>query len=341
MTFAYPWLLLLLLPFLLLAWWVWRRPLPGLRISCLAPFAAANPRRAVASRLPLLFYILAIAILIFALARPRYGNERVVLRAEGIDIMLALDLSGSMEAIDVPASITTEAQLRDAIAAGKTKKRIDVAKDEVRRFIERRPNDRIGLIGFAQLPYGLCPPTLDHQWLIANLDQLQPGVIGDKTGIAGPIATAVKRLKDSHSKRRVVVLFTDGANNVNAAITPRQAAKLGRDYDIVIYTVGIGSSRSFVFQRSIMGERFIPIEADYDEELLKDIAKSCDGRYYHADDAVGMSKAMDEINKLEKTSVETPKYIEYSEFAPQLIMLALALLLLGFVAENTLLMRLP
>jgi len=341
MTFAYPWLLLLLAVLLPLGWWVWRRPLPTLRIPCLKPFAAANPRRRNVSRLPLVLYLLATAVLIVALARPRFGNEKVILRAEGIDIMLALDLSGSMQALDAGSQITTEQELRDAIAAGKVKKRIEMAKDEVKRFIERRPNDRIGLIGFAQLPYSLCPPTLDHEWLISEFDQLQPGTIGDKTGIAGPLASAVKRLKDSHAKRKVIVLFTDGANNVEAVITPRQAAKLAHDNDIIIYTVGVGSDRSFILQRTVMGERFVPIEADFDEDLLKDIAKSSDGRYYHAADPDGMAKVMDEINKLEKTSVETPKYIEYTEFAPRLIVLALVLLLIGFVAEHTVLLRLP
>jgi len=341
MTFAYPWLLLLLAPYLLLCWWVWRRPLPSLRLPSLKPFMAVNSKRTLASRLPLLLSLLAVAVLIVALARPRYGNERVVMRSEGIDIMLALDLSGSMEAIDVPQSITTEQQLRDEIASGKIKKRIDMAKDEVKRFIERRPNDRIGLIGFAQLPYSMCPPTLDHQWLIGNLEQLQPGIIGDKTGIAGPISSAVKRLKNSHAKRRVMVLFTDGANNVDAAITPRQAARLAHDNDIVIYTVGVGSNRSFVFQRTMMGERFVPIEADFDEALLKDIAKTSDGRYYYALDAAGLAKVMDEINRLEKTSVEMPKYIEYTEFAPRLIVLGLVLLLLGFLAECTVCRRVP
>lgn len=341
MSFAYPWLLLLLLPFALLVIRIWRRPLPSIRIPSLRPFVSGNARRPLASRLPLILYSLAIAIVILALARPRYGSEKVLIRAEGIDIMLALDLSGSMQSIDVPGKISTENELRQAITSGAVKNRLEIAKDEVRNFIEKRPNDRIGLIGFAQLPYSLCPPTLDHAWLIANLDQLKPGIIGDKTGIAGPIASAVKRLKDSNAKRRVLVLFTDGANNVNSAITPLQAAKLAHDYDIVIYTVGIGSDRAFVLQRTFMGEQFVPIEGEFDEDLLKEIAKTSEGRYYKAADAEGLAKVMNEINKLEKTTVEQPRYMEYSEYAPRLIALALTLLLLGFLAEHTVFLRLP
>ena len=341
MSFAYPWLLLLLVPFALLAIRVWRRPLPSIRIPSLRPFASANAGRTMASRLPLLVSTLAVAILIVALARPRYGNEKVLIRTEGIDIMLALDLSGSMQSLDVPEKINTENELRQAIGTGKIKNRLEIAKDEVKRFIEKRPNDRIGLIGFAQLPYSLCPPTLDHAWLIANLDQLRPGIIGDKTGIAGPIAGAVKRLKDSNAKRRVLVLFTDGSNNVNATITPLQAAKLAHDYDIVIYTVGIGSNRAFVLHRSFMGEQFMPIEGEFDDGLLKEIAKTSEGRYYKAADAEGMAKVMNAIDKLEKTTVEQPRYIEYSEYGPRLIVLAGIMLLLAFAAEHTVLLRLP
>jgi Ca-activated chloride channel family protein len=282
-----------------------------------------------------------VALLILALSRPQEGLEQVRQRAEGIDIMLAIDLSGSMEAVDVPANIRSGKDFRDGILSGKYNNRLEVAKKEIKRFIKSRPNDRIGLIGFAPLPYNACPPTLDHGWLISHLDRLKPGIIGDATGIAGPIASAVHRLKDADSKRRVLVLFTDGSNNVNAKISPRQAAKLANQFGVVIYTVGIGSSQAYVLQKTMFGEQFVPIPGQFDEPLLKDIAKLSEGKYYRAADSEGMAKVMDEINKMEKTTKEQPRIIDYRELAPYFITAAIVLVLLAFALENTILLRIP
>ncbi|MFA7231044.1 MAG: VWA domain-containing protein [Victivallaceae bacterium] len=343
MIFAYPWLLLLFLLLGLLVWYIWnKKPMPAIVASTAKPFKAANGMRYHrVSRLPLLLYTLAAGLLVLALARPREGIEKVVVRAKGIDIILAIDLSGSMQAIDVPEKITTASQLKKAIDSGAVKNRLEVAKQEIAKFIEKRPNDRIGLIGFAPMAYNICPPTLDHAWLLANLSRLEPGVIGDRTGIASPIASGVHRLEKSDSKRRVLVLFTDGSNNVDARITPRQAAKLAKTCNVVVYTVGIGSGNAFVLQNSFDGPQFVPIRGEFDEPLLQDIASVSDGKYYRAYDAEGLEKVMGEINKLEKTSIEQPKFIDYKEFAPVLAALALALFLLGFLAENTFHLSVP
>jgi Ca-activated chloride channel family protein len=170
---------------------------------------------------------------------------------------------------------------------------------------------------------------------------LKPGIIGDATGIAGPIASAVHRLKDADSKRRVLVLFTDGSNNVNAKISPRQAAKLANQFGVVIYTVGIGSSQAYVLQKTMFGEQFVPIPGQFDEPLLKDIAKLSEGKYYRAADSEGMAKVMDEINKMEKTTKEQPRIIDYRELAPYFITAAIVLVLLAFALENTILLRIP
>jgi len=342
MNFEYPLFLLLYIPFAALLFYIVKRPLPSLRIPSVKPFqAACKTGKFTRSSIPFLLYAIAITALILALARPRKGLEEIKQRAEGIDIMLAIDLSGSMASIDVPQNIDTEGSLRSALKSGNLKNRLETAKQEIKRFIERRPNDRIGLVGFAPLPYNICPPTLDHAWLIANMERLEPGVIGDQTGIAGPVATAVQRLKDSESKRRVLVLFTDGSNNVNAKITPRQAAKLASTFDVIIYTVGIGSPRAFVLQNTFAGEQFIPIEQQFDEKLLQDMASASSGKYYKAADAEGLEKVMSEIDKLEKTTAEQPRMIDYREFAPPLISFSLALLLLAFVLEHSIFIRLP
>jgi Ca-activated chloride channel family protein len=345
MTFAYPWLLFLYIPLALIIWYLWsKKKLPSLKVSSTKPFIEAKgkgKKNRKAARLPLILYIIASILLALALARPRVGSEKIVFRAKGIDIILAIDLSGSMRALDIPRDIKTEKQLRAALKDGEIKTRLNVAKEEIKKFIMKRPNDRIGLIGFAQLPYNLCPPTLDHGWLLDNLKRLEPGIIGQATGIAGPVASGVQRLDKSDSKRRVLVLFTDGANTVNARITPRQAAKLGKACDVVIYTVGIGSNNALIEDNSMFGTSYMPAGGTFDEPLLKDIAKISDGRYYHAYDAKGLADAMAEINKLEKTTVEQPKYIDYKEFAPTLAGIVLVLLLLGFFLENTIFLSIP
>ena len=182
MTFAYPWLLFLYVPLALIIWYLWfKKAMPSLKVSSAKPFIEARERSSKrSSQMPLLFYITASIILVFALARPRVGSEKIIFRAKGIDIILAIDLSGSMRSMDIPRNITTEAQLREGLENGTIKNRLEVAKEEIRKFVEKRPNDRIGLIGFAQLPYNICPPTLDHGWLLDNLKRLKPGIIGQK-----------------------------------------------------------------------------------------------------------------------------------------------------------------
>lgn len=343
MTFAYPWLLFLYVPLALIIWYLWcKKAMPALKVSSTSPFVEAKKNSSKrSSRMPLLFYITASIILVFALARPRVGSEKIIFRAKGIDIILAIDLSGSMRSMDIPRDITKEEQLREALNNHSLKTRLEVAKEEIKKFIEKRPNDRIGLIGFAQMPYNICPPTLDHGWLLDNLKRLKPGIIGENTGIAGPIASGVKRLDKSDSKRRVLVLFTDGANTVNARITPRQAAKLGQSCDVVIYTVGIGSNNALIEDNSMFGRSYAPVAGTFDEPLLKDIAKISDGKYYHAYDAKGLAEAMADINKIEKTTVEQPKHIDYKEFAPTLAVFVLILLILGFFLENSIFLSIP
>jgi len=344
--FALPWMLLLYIPFLVALVLALKSKKPALRIPWLKPFKEANPGGHLApiTSLPFMAHVVGIGLLIFALARPQEGIELLKQKAEGIDIMLAIDLSGSMEAIDIETDgkYQTMKDVRDALADGSLKKRIEIAKEEIRKFIERRPNDRIGLIAFAPLPYVACPPTLDHAWLYKHLENLEAGIIGDATGIAGPIASAVHRLKDSNAKRKVVVLFTDGSNNVDARITPRQGAKLAKHFGVVIYTVGIGSPSAYVIRRDpFRGQVLYPLCTQFDEKLLRDIASITDGKYYVAADSKGLEKAMREIDRMEKTTREQPVYVDYSELGPEFILAGLALILLAFFLENTFALKVP
>ena len=343
--FAHPYMFFLLVPLALVLLRAWFKPVPALRVPSLRPFKAASKgklsRINLRKLVPFLLYSIGGVMLIVALAGPREGMEEIRRRADGIDIMVALDLSGSMRAIDVPPGIRTERELEVAMASGKVKDRLGTAKEEIAKFIEARPNDRIGLIAFAPLPYVVCPPTLDHAWLIANLDRLESGSIGDATGIAGPVASAVQRLKDSDSKRSIIVLFTDGANNVNAKITPRQAAKLANTFDITLYTVGIGSRNSVMKLDSMFGSSFQRVEGSFDEKLLQEMADTTGGVYYKAADGESMAKAMAQIDQLEKTSVEQNIIVNWKEFYPLFCWLAIAFLLIGFAYEHALRVSVP
>ena len=340
--FAYPWawcglLALPLLGFYLLRW----RRRPAVVTASAEPFRRAAVR---GGRLgfPEYCYLAAAFVLVAALARPRFGDERVVVRSQGIDIVLALDLSGSMAAYDVPKGVSDGRELLREIRSGKVRNRLEVAKEEVRRFIEARPNDRIGLLGFADLAYSFAPPTLDHEWLLARLEALRPGLIGDATGIASPIGSGVARLRNSAAPRRVLVLFTDGANTAVNRLTPQQAAKAAKEFGVILHTVGIGSSNAYALVNSPLGgSRFVPAGDSFDAEMLSELASATGGSYFHAADAEGMRRVMEEINRLEKTSFEQPKYVEYREYAPRLALVALALILLGFTAETTWKLRLP
>ena len=344
-TFAHPYMFFLLVPLALVLLRAWFKPVPALRVPSLRPFKAASKgklsRINLRKLVPFLLYSIGGVMLIVALAGPREGMEEIRRRADGIDIMVALDLSGSMRAIDVPPGIRTERELEVAMASGKVKDRLGTAKEEIAKFIKARPNARIGLIAFAPLPYVVCPPTLDHAWLIANLDRLESGSIGDATGIAGPVASAVQRLKDSDSKRSIIVLFTDGANNVNAKITPRQAAKLANTFDITLYTVGIGSRNSVMKLDSMFGSSFQRVEGSFDEKLLQEMADTTGGVYYKAADGESMAKAMAQIDQLEKTSVEQNIIVNWKEFYPLFCWLAIAFLLIGFAYEHALRVSVP
>ena len=344
MKLEYPWLLLLFIPYAAVLFMGWTLRAPSIRVPGLAPFrrAAGGSRRVNWRKLiPFVLFAIGGAAMIVALAQPREGIEEIRSKADGIDIMIAVDLSPSMTAIDAPSTIS-DSQVATLIQRGSLKNRIDTAKVEIARFIEERPNDRIGLIAFASLPYVMCPPTLDHAFLLANLERLSVGQIGDGTGIASPIASAVKRLKDSEAKSRILVLFTDGSNTVNGQITPRDAGKLADTFDVTIYTVGIGSRLARIPVSTIFGGvGFQTYPNEFDEPLLKELADMTGGRYYRAADAKGMAQAMNEINKLEKTSVEQPVVVNWRELYPWFCWIALGSVLLGLFLRQTLCLRLP
>ena len=283
-------------------------------------------------------YLAALLLIITALARPRSGDEKVIVRSKGIDIVLAIDMSGSMQAMDVPRNITSADALAKAINSGELRNRLDTAKEEIRKFILARPNDRIGLIGFADLAYSFSPPTLDHAWLLERLQTLEPGQLGDATGIASAVSSGVRRLKNSDAPRRVLVLFTDGANTAENRLTPEQSAALAKEFNCIIHTVGIGSDNAYVLAQ---GYGFQKVQGSFDEKLLSSIASVTGGTYFRAADKEGLKKVMAEINALEKTNIEQPKFVEYKEYAPFLALAGALLLMAGFIWENVIRVRIP
>lgn len=342
--FEQPWYALMLLPVLAAVWWAWRLPPPTLLVSGLTPFrrAAAGRRPWLPGwRVPLLLTAAGLCLCVVALMRPQAGTELSIRNTLGIDIMLALDVSGSMSAYDIPPRYTKGREVLEAIDAGVLQDRISMAKAELARFVERRTEDRIGMIAFARLPYMVSPPTLDHDFLVGHLQNLKAGMLPDGTNLAGPLASATYRLKDSAARRRVVVLFTDGVNNVQDKVTPAQAAKLADQFKVTVYTVGIGSNQPYIVMPDPFGRRLQPIRDDLDEKLLTEIAQAAGGRYFAAEDADGFARVMQEIDRLEKVKVEGTQFMDYHELFSAWLWSGLGLIVLGFVLGNTRFQTLP
>ncbi len=329
MRLANPWVLtlLLLLPVLLGN----RRQrdaavrYPSLAVlRSIAP-AGAGARRAILS----ILRALALVLVIVALARPQLGNAETRIHREGVDIVLAVDVSGSMLAEDFTLG-TTRAS------------RVDVVKSVVKEFVGARPEDRIALVLFAARPYTQCPLTLDHGWLLQNLDQAKVGMIEDGTAIGSALATAVNRLRPSTAHSRFVVLLTDGQNNAGR-ITPQTAADAAAAIGIKVYTIGAGTRglAPFPTQDFFGNKVYRPMQVDIDEDVLKRIASTTHGRYFRATDTASLRQIYDEIDRAEKTAFEAPEYLDYRELYPFLAWPALALVLAEIALAETVLRKLP
>lgn len=227
------------------------------------------------------------------------------MRVEAVDIVLAMDVSTSMRALD----FSTPARRVNRLAA---------AQEVAEKFISKRPNDRIALIAFAAMPYTMAPLTLDHEWLKGRIAELRTGMIEDGTAIGSAIASAVNRLRDSPAKSRVVVLLTDGINNMGS-ISPENAAEAARAVGVRIYTIGAASHEAAIYPVSdpFGGEHYVRMPPDLDEESLRRVAEISGGRYFRATDLPTLEKIYEEIDQLEKTEIETHHYTRFEErFAP-------------------------
>ncbi len=331
MTFAYPYLLLLLLGIPVLAWFLGRRGQPPafLYSSIQLVRPVQNISRSRAGRfLPALRW-LALAILIVALAQPRLTRSETKVTASGVDIAVALDMSGSMASEDFE------------VGGGRVN-RLNMAKTVLKRFIEKRPSDRIGLVVFATDAYIAAPLTLDHEFLLKNVERLDFGAIDDShTAIGSALSTAINRVRDLKSKSKIVILMTDGQNNAGN-IAPLTAAEAAQALKIKVYTIGVGTQGVAPMPVYIGGRKYYQQQpVDIDEDTLKKIASLTHGKYYRADNARTFASIYDEIDKLEKTEAEVKKYAHHNELFGWFIISGLGLALIELGLGHTVFRRLP
>jgi len=332
MTFAHPYFLLLLLLLPLLAWLKGRRGEPPAFVYSSVQLVRGilNLSRTKSGGFLAALRWLTLALLIFALAQPRLTSSETKVTASGVDIVVALDMSGSM--------ISEDFEVR-----GQRVNRFNMARAVLKQFIDKRPNDRIGLVVFATLAYISTPLTLDHDFLMENLDRLQIGDIDEnRTAIGSALSTAVNRLREVQSKSKIAILMTDGQNN-SGKIAPLTAAEAAKALGVKVYTIGVGrkgmAPMPIFFGGRRVGERMEPV--DIDEETLQKIADQTGGKYYRADNTERFQAIYTEIDKLEKTEKEINKYARHRELFAWLISPGLGLVLLEVLLRHTVWRRLP
>jgi len=282
--------------------------------------------------------LLALAAFAIGMARPRLGKSLTQVQASGIDIMVVLDVSGSM-------------LTKDFTIGGESATRIDAVREVTRKFIEGRPNDRIGMIAFAGRPYVVSPMTLDHDWLLQNLERVKTGLVEDGTAIGSGIAAAANRLNDKGSKSRAIVLLTDGENNAGK-IPPNTAAEAVKAMNIRFYAVGAGINGvapAPVFNnqngRPLTDMRgnvlYQNQRVQFNEAGLREVTKIADGQFFRATDTKSLEQIFRDIDKMEKTTVTVKKYQQYRELFPAFIMAGCGLLIAQILLSQTRWKKLP
>ena len=333
MTFAHPYFLLLLLALPLLAWWKHRREQPAALLYSSTQLLGTlrDMTRWTPGRILSLMRWAALVLFITGLARPQHVESETTVRASGVDIVAALDLSTSMAAEDPGFTIKRE-QVN----------RLEVAKDVLKRFVQKRNNDRIGLVAFAGRAYIAAPLTLDHDFLIQNIDRLKFGLIEDGTAIGSGLSAAVNRLQELKSKSKIVILMTDGQNNAGK-VPPITAAEAAQALNVKVYTIGVGTRGMGRMPVTDMfgRKRYQPVPVDIDEKTLTEIAQKTGGKYFRADSSDTLRKIYEEIDKLERSEVETKKYVQVEELFKWAVIPGLLLLAAEVLLGNTIWRKLP
>ena len=334
MTFAHPYFLFLLLLLPLLSWLKGKRGKPPAfvysSVQLVRPILNVTRSRSGAFLSALRW--LTLALLIFALAQPRFTRSETKVSASGVDIAVALDMSGSMVSEDFEVH-------------GKRVNRFNMARDVLKKFIEKRPSDRIGLIAFATQAFIAAPLTLDHDFLLQNLERLDIGSIDpNQTAIGSALSAAVNRLRELKSKSKIVILMTDGQNNAGK-VAPLTVAEAAQSLHVKVYTIGVGMRGQAPMpmgRNPFTGEKMYQMQpVDIDEDTLQKISDMTGGKYYRADNAKKFQEIYAEIDKLERTEAEVKKFAHHQELFAWMISPGLVLLLLEILLRHTIFRRLP
>ena len=335
--FADPVLLWLLLGVAVLIWADLYRMIPQGRVRFSRLDVLRQIPGAVSDRSRWILSILrwlALCFIVVAAARPQSGSEKQILKSRGVDIVIALDISGSMRALDFQPS-----------------NRLEVAKNIITEFIEGRPTDRIGLVLFGSDAFTLCPLTLDHDLLVEFLKQAKIGMVEEKTAIGKAIATAVNRLRlsehpdqllpEDRAKSQLVILLTDGVNTVTSRMDPLTAAKAAESFKIKINTIGIGKNGPVDFPHPNFPGRTVRAMVDFDEETLKSIAQTTGGDYFHALDTQALKRVFDTIDQMEKVEIESLSYTRYTELYGIFLVVGFIFLVIQKLLRDSVFRRLP
>ncbi|TAE28248.1 MAG: VWA domain-containing protein [Candidatus Kapaibacterium sp.] len=313
-----------LLPVLFYRYWRVGAAQGEVRFSTLQGFRAIKPNARVYLRhVPFVLRVCAFCLLVVAIARPQSSAKGQNVETEGIDIVLAMDISGSMLAEDFKPN------------------RIEAAKKLAVEFIESRPNDRIGLVVFSGESFTQCPLTTDHDVLKNLFGAIKSGMVLDGTAIGLGLSTAVSRLKDSEAKSKVVILLTDGVNN-SGSVAPLTSAEIARTFGIRVYTIGIGTYGFAPYPvQTPFGIQYQNLEVQIDEDVMKQIAHMTNGRYFRATSNTKLQEVYNEIDKLERTKIFVTEFRRYSEEFYPFALAAAALLLLEILLRYTVLRSIP
>lgn len=325
LRFASPWFFLLLLLVPALAGYRRRRHRPvTLASSALFPVAdlPASTALRLRSLVPAMKYT-ALVLMIVALARPQWGTERTEVLTEGVNIVLALDLSESMAALDFKRH-------------GQVVNRLEAVKGVVEEFVAGRKGDRIGMVVFGTNAYTQLPLTRDYNTMVSMLDRLEIGAAGQRTAIGDAIGISLKRLADIESKSNIIILLTDGQSNAGE-LSPDTAAEIARERNVKVYTIGVGTrgKAPFLVKDPLFGERYVYQRVNIDETTLTNIADRTGGLYFRAENLEGLQQIYGTIDRLEKTEVKVDIFADYSEIYPFLLIPAVLLLSVYVILRNT------
>jgi len=328
--FAYP-AMLLLVPLALgwLAFTLFKKP-EGITYSMASPMAAmaGGGNSTLVARIPTLLRACCLLLLILVAARPQLYNKSRDIRSPGVDIMLCLDTSGSMQALDFKIK-------------GDSVTRLEAVKKVVADFIRKRESDRIGLVVFGEEAFTQSPLTIDKGLLLELVDRMKIGMAGDRTAIGSAIAIGGKRLKDLKAKSKILILLTDGRNNAGD-ISPQTAAQAVREFGIKLYTIGVGGRGPAPFRmKTLFGTQLVPQQVDLDEATLKKVAATGGGKYFRAANSQELQEIYDIIDRAEKTDVKIKEFLHFEELYPWFLVPAILVFLLELLLKTWILRIIP